>query len=138
MSDHKVTCTDERVRGYWGTVARCICGWSDAWMLQGGNAESSGHSHMMENDPEYSARHEERMWVWAAEQVERDAQREAEHLIRLENTPLGPETKPFEPCHQCSCHLNPPCSNCENCAHASNEITDCDNDCDSCDIDHFN
>lgn len=37
-------------------------------------------------------------------------------------------------CHNCSCHINPPCGECENCKHW--DVTDCPNDCQDCDIDH--
>ena len=136
MSEHRVTCTDEQVRGCRGTVARCVCGWADAWMLQGGNAEASGHDHMRTNDPEYRARSDEQTRVWAIEQAARNSRRQAELLERLSNTPLGPQRKPFDRCHPCFCHLNPPCSQCENCTHAGSEITDCDNDCQDCEVDH--
>lgn len=43
-------------------------------------------------------------------------------------------------CHDCSCHLSPPCSECEHCTHWDAEargITDCPNDCWDCE-DHEN
>lgn len=55
MSDNEeyvVTCTDERVRGNPGTVARCTCGWEDAWGIQEGNAEASAHFHYLWHYPE--------------------------------------------------------------------------------------
>lgn len=39
------------------------------------------------------------------------------------------------PCHDCSCHRNPPCSNCENCLHMNGEI-ECPNDCRTCEEPH--
>lgn len=39
-------------------------------------------------------------------------------------------------CHECSCHINPPCGRCEECAHWDAEergIEDCPNDCQECD-----
>jgi hypothetical protein len=42
---HKTTCTDELVRGHGGTVARCTCGWRDAWGVRDGSAEASAHAH---------------------------------------------------------------------------------------------
>lgn len=134
MIQHKVTCTDEQVRGYRGTVARCICGWYDAWTLQGGNAEASGHEHMRANDAEYRARSDEQKRVWAIEREEREIQREAERLEHLVNTPLGPERKPREHCHDCSCFIDPPCNQCVDCRHI--DIDDCPNDCQDCEIDH--
>ena len=42
---HTTTCTDQMVRGYPGTVARCTCGWSDAWGIPDGSAEASAYEH---------------------------------------------------------------------------------------------
>ena len=35
-------------------------------------------------------------------------------------------------CHDCLCHITPPCWQCENCKHWDNP--DCDNDCQTCDL----
>ena len=37
-------------------------------------------------------------------------------------------------CHNCQCHINAPCYECEMCAHWNTD--DCMNDCQNCDIDH--
>lgn len=33
-------------------------------------------------------------------------------------------------CHECSCHISPPCGQCENCKHW--DAPDCENDCQGC------
>lgn len=46
---------------------------------------------------------------------------------------LLPEATPTvrrERCHDCSCHINPPCGRCENCQHA--DYPECENDCQDC------
>ena len=139
MSDHKVTCTDEPVRLVAGelspgTVARCACGWSSSWWVSDGSAECDGDRHMRTHDPEYRARQEDRERVWAVEREDRAAKAEETRLERLANTSLGPESKPADPCHECSCHINPPCGACENCKHW--DEPDCDNDCQDCEEDH--
>lgn len=38
-------------------------------------------------------------------------------------------------CHECRCHVNPPCGACENCKHW--DVDDCPNDCQLCEYDHW-
>ncbi|QFG12938.1 hypothetical protein PBI_MIMI_271 [Arthrobacter phage Mimi] len=33
-------------------------------------------------------------------------------------------------CHECSCHINPPCYACQNCNHW--DVKGCDHDCQDC------
>lgn len=35
-------------------------------------------------------------------------------------------------CHDCSCHLHPPCHECVNCRHIEPPQPDCPNDCQEC------
>lgn len=139
-TEHSTTCTDEQVRGHWGTVARCICGWKDAWAIQGGNAEASAAEHMYRNDAEYRAAADERARIWEGGRPAREAEAVARRDRIVDSylalTPLGPAPRPADPCHECVCHLNPPCGWCENCKHLGGEITDCENDCQDCEIDH--
>lgn len=135
MAEHEVTCTDETVRGSRGTVARCACGWSDAWAIQGGNAEASAHDHMIANDPEYREAARVQREAWEAERLEREAQRQAELEEFWKTEPLGPKRKPIEPHdHGCTCFIDPPCNACVNCAH--HDVDDCPNDCQDCEVEH--
>lgn len=123
---HAVTSSDEMVRGYRGTVARCRCGWSSAWSVQDGSAEADGHDHVMSSDPAARAQHEARMRTYRAEfQARLDA-------IAAERAPLPPNHT-----HECSCHLSPPCGRCENCSHPGGDFDDtCEFDCQECPGDH--
>lgn len=132
MSAHHTTCTEEQVRGHRGTVARCTCGWSDAWAIQGGNAEASAAQHMRENDPEYAAAEQARWEAGAPARAEAQRRYEERQAAR----PPAPPSVPNERCHGCSCHINPPCGRCENCKHGGGDITDCDNDCQTCEEPH--
>lgn len=128
MAEHDITSEDTTVRGRPGTVARCLCGWSSSWGVQDGSAEADGHNHMMRLDPEYRQRWEERRARFLAEHKELMSARAP--------TPAPISREKPELCHECSCHLNPPCGACENCNHASGDITDCPNDCQECEVDH--
>jgi len=133
---HETTCTDEKVRGYRGTVARCTCGWEDRWAIQDGNAEASAHDHMINNDPEYAREYEERMAEWEAGREAREAQLQADREAYWATIPLGPKNKPVElhtsRDHDCTCHLHPPCSHCEHCRHFELPEDECDEDCQTC------
>lgn len=37
-----------------------------------------------------------------------------------------------EPCHECRCHISPPCSACENCTHYDGRGDNCENPCRDC------
>lgn len=112
--EHRVTCTDEIVRGRPGTVARCSCTWSDAWGIQDGSAEASGDYHVRR--------------MTAAQGVAPTVRLDDEGATHI--TIRTTETARRERCHDCSCHLNPPCGHCVNCAHADHP--DCPNDCQTC------
>lgn len=129
---HVVISTDELVNktGYAsrpGTVARCSCGWRSAWMTRDGSAEADGHGHLRAVDPEYRARDDERHAAWKAENEERKAKAEDARIAR---PAPAPPARRRERCHDCSCHINPPCGGCENCKHA--DYPECPNDCQDC------
>lgn len=137
-TEHKVTSTDEQVRGYPGTVARCECGWSSAWAVQDGSAESDANRHMRAMMPgfaeeqdayqaEFLAKHE----AWRAEQAAKYAAIEGERKARTNSAVQALTSKR---CHDCSCHINPPCGKCENCVHI--DYPECPNDCQECEIPH--
>lgn len=126
---YRTTAEDGEVRGRRGTIATCTCGWRDAWGVQDGSAEASAYLHSLQHDPRKRAEHEERARQYFAGAEARDTEnrrRAAESLARRE-----PDVEPRQRCHDCSCHLDPPCSACENCAHMDGEI-DCPNDCRDC------
>lgn len=127
---HETTCTDEQVRGYRGTIARCTCGWSDAWALQGGNAEASAAKHMRENDPEYAAAEQARWEAGAPARAEQQRLYEEREAARKSEPPSVPR----EPCHSCRCFISPPCNACVACTHI--DYPDCPNDCQECEIPH--
>ena len=93
---HETTCTDEMVRGYWGTVARCTCGWEDRWAIQDGNAEVSAHEHMLNHNPEYLREYEKRVVEREAEREAYAAKLQAEREAYWATIPLGPKNKPVE------------------------------------------
>lgn len=126
---HTVDSRDATVRGYPGTVSTCTCGWRSEWAVRDGSAESDAHGHMRAVDPEYRRLDDERHARWKAEH-------EARVAARLSEPPRA-ETKPVTRCHECSCHINPPCSRCENCKHGAGDINDCPNDCEDCDVKHY-
>jgi hypothetical protein len=41
-------------------------------------------------------------------------------------------------CHECTCHLAPPCSACAACKHWDVQEYSCDNECHDCNVDHQN
>lgn len=119
---HIISKKDCLVRGFPGTAVWCTCGWRDEWAVQDGSAEACAHDHVMNNDPVARAEHEEYMKEW----------QERNTATTVKITPAASPSKSHE--HNCSCHINPPCSNCENCKHW--DEPDCDNDCQDCDINH--
>lgn len=118
---HKITAEDVEVRGHPGTKVTCVCGWSDKWSVRDGSAEDSGYHHVVKNDSELQKK--------IKEEVALRRNVVASPVLRIVPTV---SSKPHE--HNCSCHINPPCSQCENCNHW--DIEGCDNDCQTCDIDH--
>ena len=122
---HGITLTDEMVRGYPGTVARCLCGRLFAWGVRDGSAEADSHAHMLAVDPEYRAKSEALRAAWVAENEVRQAARVA-----------VPTVSHPEHLHNCSCHLGAPCGPCENCRHPAGDFDDCSNDCQECEVDH--
>lgn len=131
MAEHGITAKDFEHADGIGTVATCLCGWRDAWMMQGGNAEASGHDHMRTVDPDYRRRENEAHAQWLVEHEARQVARKA----ALAANPPAPR-EPVTHYHSCSCHLSPPCSACTNCMHQGGDINDCPNDCQECEIDH--
>ena len=157
MAEHRVTSKDLPVyrygKSYPGTVAQCICGWSSSWAVRDGSAEADANQHMVENQPGFAEAQGERQRLWLEKEdalrIERrkvfDAAMAAREEILpaiedaraevLETGKFPKPRKPVELCHECTCFLNPPCSNCENCLHLGGEI-DCDNDCRTCEEPH--
>ena len=43
---------------------------------------------------------------------------------------IEPPAKAYERCHDCACHIAPPCGSCENCKHA--DYPECTNGCQDC------
>lgn len=126
MSEHRITSTDEMVRGYPGTVARCSCGRQFAWGVRDGSAEADAHAHMLAVDPDYRAYSEARHAAWAAENAARRA------ALATKPAPTRREHD-----HGCSCHISAPCGACENCQHPDGDYADeCLNDCQECETDH--
>ena len=125
MVDHGIASTDEMVRGYLGTVARCLCGRQFAWSIRDGSAEAEGHAHMLAVDPQYRAESEARDAAW----VVRNEARQAARLVT-------PAPARREHLYNCSCHLSAPCGPCENCKHPTGDFDDCPNDCQECEVDH--
>lgn len=133
---HSVTSTDQNVRGYPGTVARCICGWSDAWAVRDGSAEEAGHSHLMAYDPEYKSRQQHRYVEWEQEQRALGCNCKLfegySSLLDPDCTLHKPPLAPSAPTHShnCSCHISPPCWACFECRHWDHP--ECENDCQTC------
>lgn len=141
MSDHLVVTTDEVVRGRPGTVSRCTCGWKSAWGVQDGSAEADAHGHRMRRDEDYRKRALGRVAEYNKAERERGCtcklfedsygfvmDRDCVLHGFVKREPKKVESR--EPCHGCSCHINPPCGACENCVHW--DIDDCENDCQTC------
>ena len=132
MADHGITAEDTMVRGYPGTIARCLCGWDTAWSVRDGSAEADGHAHVMRCDPEAKAASEAFQAVFLAERRAWDAANKA----RYDPPPTGPQPAVAEHSHECSCHLGAPCGRCENCKHPAGDFEDCPNDCQECEVEH--
>lgn len=138
MSTHIVTCTDEIVRGYSGTVARCTCNkWKSAWSVRDGSAESDGHAHMKESDPDYARREAERAEQWRAEQRTAgctckllDFARVLDRGCPIHAPRVSIQAASIDHRHNCSCHIDPPCNQCVRCAHIDHP--ECPNDCQEC------
>lgn len=125
-------------------IVTCSCGWRDEWATQDGSAQAAGHDHKIAVDPAYSAEFEAKQRRFADEQK---AEMRAKGCIcRFEATirVLDADCLVHQPapssvsasvarerCHDCSCHINPPCGSCENCLHGDDAAW-CPLNCDDC------
>lgn len=57
-----------------------------------------------------------------------------ERILRTRNTVQAPSSHLYD-CHECNCHLHPPCGACEKCVHW--DVEGCENDCQTCEYDHW-
>ena len=113
---HEVTFQDEEVRGRPGTTWRCTCGAGGRWGVRDGSAEAEASIHT---------------YVYNGLKYEESLTKQS--YLR-ETTHPPPVQDSRERCHDCSCHINPPCGACINCPHWNEP--DCDKDCQECEEEH--
>lgn len=126
-ADHTLTFKDFHHNAFGvpgaGTVVKCSCGWSDTWYSQGGNAEASGYGHAARVREEGSKDQVDEIFIRTIE------------LESFAATVPAKSVTYIEPCHDCRCHIAPPCSQCVDCRHV--DVDDCEEDCQDCPIDHY-
>lgn len=149
MSDHEISYTNlmPDAKTISGKTAWCKCGWSDTWRIADGSAEASASGHMVDNDPEYRAQREAWGREWAQEQAARGCI--CEHfwdgsgfMLDRECPLHGSKNKSpanryasesnAQRCHDCSCHIDPPCTECVECVHIDVADGECESDCQEC------
>lgn len=141
---HTMKVTDETVKGHEGTVARCSCGWVCGYAVRDGSAEASAEDHRIANDEDYRQKRlaevaeyqaAERARGCTCPQIEGTYSRGFDlkcplHGFGERDHDPKPASKIPKYCHSCSCHIDPPCDECVNCAHVDHP--ECPNDCQTC------
>lgn len=84
--------------------------------------------------PGYAEEQDERSRIWWAEQEIRNAESKAKLDAYKARTTGHSQAVTSKPCHDCSCHVHPPCSACESCVHI--DYPECPNDCQDCEEPH--